>query len=111
MFLLGLLAALASTPLRLVEAASDQARTIAELDGHSTIEPIDGGVGDDSDASLRADPLNLVPSIAFDTPGFLTIGSSIALEPDRGMASSVDRPPRLRWSLRRRLAILQCFLI
>jgi hypothetical protein len=54
MFLLCLIAALSGTPLRQAEAASDFARTHAELQGGQTIEEIDGGVGDDSGATIRS---------------------------------------------------------
>ena len=47
-FLLSLLAALSGTPLRQAEAASDLARSLAELLQAADIESPDGGVGDDS---------------------------------------------------------------
>ena len=47
-FLFSLLAALLGTPLRQAEAASDLARSLAELLQAADIESLDGGVGDDS---------------------------------------------------------------
>ncbi len=52
MFLLCLIAALAGTPLRQVEAAGDLARSLAELDGGDVVEQIDDGVGDDSGETI-----------------------------------------------------------
>ena len=48
---------LSSTPAREAEAASDLARTIAEVDGGDDrrVEEVDGGVGDDSLEATRAD--------------------------------------------------------
>jgi hypothetical protein len=48
MIVLGLLAAIGGTPLRLVEAADDLARALADLDEPDDLEPSDPGVGDDS---------------------------------------------------------------
>ncbi|MGO9469930.1 MAG: hypothetical protein ACLQIB_35810 [Isosphaeraceae bacterium] len=52
MFLLCLIAALSGTPLRQAEAASDFARSFGELGQGDVIETIDGGVGDDEEASV-----------------------------------------------------------
>jgi hypothetical protein len=53
--LLSLLAALSGTPLRQAEAADDLSRSLAELFQPNVIEPVDGGVGDDSGvATLEA---------------------------------------------------------
>ena len=56
MCLLGLLATLAGTPLRISEAASDLARTFSDPSDRAEVGEIDGGVGDDSDATIRSDP-------------------------------------------------------
>jgi hypothetical protein len=71
MLLLCLIAALAGTPLRQAEAASDFARSQAER-GQEHVETIDGGVGDDAEiailkggrdaASFSAVPLPLPPA-------------------------------------------------
>ncbi|MDB5351413.1 MAG: hypothetical protein JWN86_2660 [Planctomycetota bacterium] len=55
MLLLSLIAALAGTPLRIAEAADDLAGSLAELGGGAGLEEVDGGVGDDSDATIRAE--------------------------------------------------------
>jgi hypothetical protein len=52
MFLLSLIAALAGTPLRQAEAASDFARKLGDIERSPGIEMIDGGVGDDSGATI-----------------------------------------------------------
>ena len=52
MFLLCLIAALSGTPLRQAEAANDFARSIGELGQEDVIETVDGGVGDDTEASI-----------------------------------------------------------
>jgi hypothetical protein len=52
MFLLCLIAALSGTPLRQAEAADDFARSIGELGQGDAIRTIDGGVGDDTEASI-----------------------------------------------------------
>ena len=52
MFLLCLIAALSGTPLRQAEAADDFARSIAEFGQGDVIQTIDGGVGDDTEASI-----------------------------------------------------------
>src|SRR4051794_17413769 len=52
MYLLCLIAALSGTPLRQAEAADDLARSI-DTPGHlAVIELMDGGVGDEAEASL-----------------------------------------------------------
>src|SRR5438045_1551986 len=53
MFLLSLTAVLAGTPLRLLEAADDFARSLAENDQDVNLEQVDGGVGDDSGATIK----------------------------------------------------------
>jgi hypothetical protein len=52
MLLLCLIAALSGTPLRQAEAADDFARSIGELGQGNVIQTIDGGVGDDTEASI-----------------------------------------------------------
>jgi hypothetical protein len=49
MFFLCLIAAVAGTPLRQAEAASDFARAFGELGQGNVLETIDGGVGDDKE--------------------------------------------------------------
>ena len=55
MFALSLIAVLAGTPLRLAEAAHDLARSVAEFGSGDTLEIPDGGVGDDSGATIKSD--------------------------------------------------------
>jgi hypothetical protein len=55
MFVLSLIAVLAGTPLRLAEAADDLARSLAETDNGVNLEQVDGGVGDDSGATIKPD--------------------------------------------------------
>ena len=54
MLLLCLIAVLSGTPLRQAEAASDFARSRAEL-GQDHVETIDGGVGDDAEVAVLKD--------------------------------------------------------
>ena len=102
MFLLCLIAALSGTPLRQAEAASDFARSHGESDQGRAIETIDGGVGDDSGATiLRAGGDNhpplatmlLAAADAFATP----------LLPALSLSNMQDRPAQIRWSRSDRL--------
>jgi hypothetical protein len=110
MFILSLIAALSGTPLRIVEAAEDLAHSIAELSVlGSEIEPTDGGVGDDSDATIKANPTHVPVSLmaALDLPRPLSLACS-ARHLLRCPADPPRRPPS---SHSQRLALLQCFLI
>jgi len=110
MFLLSLLAALAGTPLRLVEAANDLAFALAELgvDVDSDIEPTDGGIGDDSDATIKSNIAHVSISLAIAN----VLPQHFFLSPPswRSIDRRVDEPPRSAATLPRRLALLQCFL-
>ena len=55
MFSLSLVAILSATPARQAEAASDFARSMAEVGEGNRVEEVDGGVGDDSVEALKAD--------------------------------------------------------
>lgn len=85
--ILGLLAAFCGTPLRQAEAAGDFARGVAEIMLGQVIEPVDGGVGDDSGvtvAKLGAEPRPNAPA------------ASSRLRPpsiDRAKAPSLARGP------------------
>jgi hypothetical protein len=116
MVLLCLIAALAGTPLRQAEAAGDLARSLAELDGGSVVEEIDGGVGDDSgetilkaaggpSGSLRA----LNAPAPDDGPGMIHLPTAPRFP--LGSAGRQIDPPSFPMSdhLRRR-AWLQCLL-
>jgi hypothetical protein len=109
-----LIAALSGTPLRQVEAADDFARSHAEAGQGHVIEMIDGGVGDDSGATiLKAggdthplpDTLLLAAADAFLSP-LLPVLSLPNID-DRRWA---DRLASLPAGSAQRHAWLQCFL-
>jgi hypothetical protein len=111
MFLLCLIAAISGTPLRQAEAASDLARSLEEpVPGDDILVP-DGGVGDDSDATIKAENHDVRGSIAL-VAHFLPAHLSVLL-PAHGQWP-FDRPsippPRATSSQSLRLARLQCFL-
>jgi hypothetical protein len=109
MFMLSLIAALAGTPLRMAEAAHDFARSVAETGCGDVMEEPDGGVGDDSDATIKAETThapdtNASASILPGCPG-LPLPPSWAV-----LKQLADPPPRPVAKLPQRLARLQCFL-
>ena len=115
MFLLCLIAALSGTPLRQAEAANDFARSFGELWARaSVIETIDGGVGDDAEASilkaggdthsLPATILLAMADVHFTSP---ILASSLPNIGDRRRADLLGVLPA---SSARRFAWLQCFL-
>jgi hypothetical protein len=109
MFLLSLIAALAGTPLRMAEAAHDFACSVAETGSSDVMEEPDGGVGDDSNATIKADPTNAPDpntsaSILPGCPG-LTLPPSWHV-----LKELADPPPRPVAKLPQRLARLQSFL-
>jgi len=109
MFLLSLVAALTGTPLRIAETAHDIACALAESGGGDVIEVPDGGVGDDSDATIKPDSIPAFVTILFAVLLFLCF----FLAPQtswRVLQRRADRPPRLIASLSQRLALLECFL-
>ena len=108
MVLLSLMAALAGTPLRLVEAAHDLAGTIAELDGVSVIEVTDGGVGDDSDSTIQAKSSQV--STLISVVDLLPPESWVVLSPSRPLLLRAEDSTSISQTLPRRLARLQCFL-
>ena len=110
MFLLSLIAALSATPLRLAEAAADQARDRAEPGVVGGVEAPDGGVGDDSDATIRAERAAVPPTSSFacETLADPFLPVFRALSPDPGRPASP--PPQTATAQRRRLARLQRFL-
>ena len=69
MFWLSVIAALAGTPMRLAEAASDLARSFAEVDDGADVEEIDGGVGDDAGATIKSDKTSVSFGAAVDQLG------------------------------------------
>ncbi len=114
MFLLCLIAALSGTPLRQAEAANDLARSLAESGQGDAIEPIDGGVGDDKEASILKTgddthslsatilPVTAAPSFILPIPA-----SSLPNIGDRRLARVTVVPSRRH---DRRFVLLQCFL-
>jgi hypothetical protein len=76
--LLGLLSVLASAPLRLAEAASDQARTVAELDGDVSIEPVDGGIGDEPEEATLSEAFSFLSYLDFSSDFW---NGSLGLDP------------------------------
>jgi hypothetical protein len=109
-FLLGLLAAVAGTPLRQAEAADDLARALAELGDGDRIEMVDGGVGDDSGDTIKADPSHapLLLMIA-DAPPAAPPGNALPC-PGPILLSRAGRNHPPPASPPQRLALLQCFL-
>jgi hypothetical protein len=109
MFALSLIAALAGTPLRLAEAAYDMAREVAELGVGDGLEVPDGGVGDDSGATIKSDITHApVTSTCVDNvPAAFTFAAgtsrSILERPSARTARFASGVPRV-------LAQLQCFL-
>jgi hypothetical protein len=110
MFVLSLIAALAGTPLRMAEAAHDFACTQAESGAGDVMEVPDGGVGDDSDATIKPEitnpPDNMIGSLSL-LPG----DASLILSPAcRVVVRLTDPPVQPTAALPRRLAWLQSYL-
>jgi len=114
MFLLCLIAALSGTPLRQAEAANDFARSVAEFGPGDLIETIDGGVGDDQEASILKASGDSYPFAAA-IPAAMTVvhfappiaASSFTAAGD---IRRTDQCRSLSASSGRRFAWLQCFL-
>jgi hypothetical protein len=109
MFLLSLIAALTGTPLRVAEAAHDLAACVADLGDGDSLEAPDGGVGDDSAATIKSEVAHapLKRACAAPAPAACLVATwrtwiAVERKADRidGMASGIPR----------RLAQLQCFL-
>ena len=101
-FLLSLLAALSGTPLRQAEAASDLARSLAELLPAADLESPDGGVGDDSGVGTltashgpAADAL-AAPDLFFLPPPASSVPPPAAEEGLRERVWWPQAPPALR---------------
>ncbi|WP_165223353.1 hypothetical protein [Aquisphaera insulae] len=101
-FLLSMLAALAGTPLRQAEAASDLARSLAELIQPADIEAPDGGVGDDAGlGTLTASHMQAADTLTVTDLVFLPPPASPAPSPAaaEGLRERVwwpQDPPALR---------------
>jgi len=109
LFLLSLIAALSATPMRLAEAAHDFARAVAELSGGAGIEVPDGGVGDDSGATIRAANTHAPDLAAQADPSQGTV-SPAHTPPCRPLKRAAAVALLSPASLPRRLAWLQRFL-
>jgi hypothetical protein len=113
MLQLCLIAALSGTPLRQAEAASDFARSRAEL-GQDHVETIDGGVGDDAEIAVLKEGGD-TPSFQTIIPlataeGLLTPLLPLMFSPGFGLRCPSGPPGTLSPSSARRHAWLQCFL-
>ena len=105
---LALMITVSATPLRLLEAAHDLANTIAELGGESVIEITDGGVGDDSDATLLVRSASVAAALDWVSLPYHSPWISL-VEDDGSTARSHPSGPRAP-SVPRRLALLQRLL-
>ena len=109
MFVLSMIAAFAGTPLRLAEAAHDMADTMTEFGAEDSLRVPDGGVGDDSGATIKSDITHAPIETSCDE-----------IAPDGNVRSAArfwlclpcraDRFACSASSVPRRLAQLQCFL-
>ncbi len=115
MFLLCLTAAFSGTLLRQAEAASDFERARGEILHGNVIELIDGGVGDDSGATITRAGGNthLSPATGLLAPAATVFpppsrDSSLPILDDRRWAELLTSLPA---GYARRHAWLQCFLI
>jgi hypothetical protein len=109
MFVLSLIATLAGAPLRAAEAAHDLATSVADLGDGDTLEMPDGGVGDDSGATIRSEVSRapLESAGAHSLPAACLVAtwrSSVPVE------RKADRIDVIASGVARRLARLQCFL-
>jgi hypothetical protein len=113
MFLLCLIAALSGTPLRQAEAADDFARSIGELGQGDVIETIDGGVGDDIEASIlkaASDTHVLSATFLLATADVHFTPLITAFLPNIGDGRSPDLSSLLAITSDRWFAWIQCFL-
>jgi len=112
---ISLIAVLSGSPARQAEAAGDFARLMAELGGGSGVEPVDGGVGDDSfDApKAAANGAGALGEITPESPRFAgwcgLLPWNVLLGPGRQHLGS-PMVPRLSARSSRRQAWLQRFL-
>jgi len=113
MLLLCLIAALSGTPLRQAEAASDFARSRAEL-GQDYVETIDGSVGDDAEVAVLKDggdtsSFQAIIPLAM-AEGLLTPLVPLMFSPRFGLQYSSGPAVTLSPGSVRGHAWLQCFL-
>ena len=115
MFFLCLVAALSGTPLRQAEAAADYARTVGECERGEVLHDVDGGVGDDKEASILPASGNtqLLPAamlLAAADASFTSLDSASSLQ-KIGCHGRVKLLSSRTASSAQRRAWLQCFLI
>ena len=109
MLVLSLITVLAATPLRLVEAAHDFALALAESGSDDGIEMLDGGVGDDSGATTKAE-ITTTARQADDGEILVTDLGFVLPPPWSVLKRLAETPLRAVASLQRRFALFQCFL-
>jgi len=104
-FLLSMLAALTGTPLRQAEAASDLARSFAEMVQDANLELPDGGVGDDSGVGTLTASHGAAVDVAADLglhfflpPPATTVATSAAEEGLQERVWWPQAPPTLRFA-------------
>ena len=109
MLLFSLIAVLSGTPLRLVEAADDLGRFLAESALEGGLQEIDGGVGDDSGVAIRSVVLQIsITSNVLDLmPTWVT---RVGLPWPSDLPQTIPPPPRHSQSLLRRHLMILCFL-
>lgn len=113
MLALCLIAALSGTLLRQAEAADDFARSLGELGQGHVIEIVDGGVGDDTEASILkagGDTHSLTATILVAADVHFTPLIPILSTSNLGDRRQVSLSGLLPASSGRRFAWLQCFL-
>lgn len=109
LYLLSLITILTATPLRLAEAAEDLARSLSELGHGVNLEEVDGGVGDDSGATIKsdsADSPNAYLSVEFQP----VLPATFVSMTNRGVFRSDEKRAGPSFSSARRCALLQRFL-
>lgn len=109
MFLLSLIAALAATPLRLAEAAHDYADAVAESGVGGDLDAPDGGVGDDSGATIKAEKTPSPSPTAVDLRRELP-SHPLLLPTRRSSGRQADPAPPAAVERCRRLSMLQRYL-
>jgi hypothetical protein len=109
MFVLSLIAALAGTPLRLAEAADDMARSVAEFGVGDALGVPDGGVGDDSGATIKSDNTHAraISVCVENSPAACVRATGISWSI---LERRTARTARFVSDVARRLAQVQCFL-
>jgi hypothetical protein len=109
MFVLSLIATLAGAPLRAAEAAHDLAICVADLGDGDSLEVPDGGVGDDSGATITSEVAHATLNLA--GAHVVAAGSDAATSHDwNSVEREADRLTLTASGVPRRLAQLQRYL-